>query len=180
MNAKDYNNLDVDLTDVAPVYLPMIKNLVNEKADTRKDARYKLVSKGAVVLPSMYSLFVSKNELLRWEASKIIEELASPESIPFLISLLSAPEADIRWIAAEGLINIGRLSIMPLLKEMKKQHEVRFYLITGAHHVLNELFTKDEKEKFGELLDVLKERKGMQVSIPFLVRKTLKDGAFGG
>lgn len=178
MNAKDYNNVDIELRDVDPEYIPLIKNLVNEKVNTRKEARNKLVEMGAKVLPSIYTLFDSKNELLRWEASKIIQEIASPESIPFMISLLEADEGEIRWIAAEGLIRVGRSSIKPVLEKLINEHNERFYLITGAHHVLGVLFHKDEKERLQPLLDALKEKKGMQVSVPVLARRALAEGSF--
>jgi HEAT repeat protein len=178
MNSKDYNNIDINLKDVEPEYAPMVKNLVNEKVNTRKEARNKLVEMKAKVLPSIYTLFESKNELLRWEAAKIIQEIASPESIPFLISLLEAEESEIRWIAAEGLIQIGRSSIKPLLKKLINEQNEPFYLINGTHHVLGVLLDKIEKERFKQLLNVLKEKKGLQVSIPVLARKALHEGSF--
>lgn len=175
MNQKDFNYLDVNLKDVNPEYATLIRNLVDEKVNTRKAARNKLVEIGEAVLPTMYSLFSSKNELLRWEASKVIQEIASQESIPFMIALLEAEESEIRWIAAEGLIHVGRKTIKPLLHELKKEHEVNYYFYSGAHHVLNKLFDKDEKEQYKQLLNALNGKNGLQETVPFLSEKAVKE-----
>lgn len=177
MNSKDYNNLDLDLKNVNSEIAGLIRNLVNEKVKTRKAARNRLVDLGNQVLPIIYGLFESKNSLLRWEASKVIQEIASHEAIPLLISLLEAEESEIRWIAAEGLIQVGRPSIKPLLEELIKQSEERHFLNAGAHHVLSVLFYEKEKEHFHELLHKLRSI-GLFESIPVLARKALKEGTF--
>ena len=83
-----------------------------------------------------YKLSVSENVLIRMEAVKIIELIADRRSIPEFIRLLDDPEFDIRWIAAEGLIKIGRRSIRPLVKAVR-DNENSIILNEGAHHVLD-------------------------------------------
>ena len=177
MNSNDYNNLDIDLKNVDPEYAGLIKDLVNEKVNTRKLARNRLIDLGDQVLPTIYELFKSKNSLLRWEASKVIQEIASHKTIPFLISLLEDEESEIRWIAAEGLIQVGRSSIRPLLEELIQQSEERHFLNAGAHHVLSVLFSEKEKEHFHELLNALKST-GLFEMMPVLVRRALREGTF--
>jgi HEAT repeat protein len=71
------------------------------------------------------------------EAAKIVELIADRRSIPLLINLLDDKEFEIRWIAAEGLIKIGRRSILPLLKSVR-DGESSYFHNKGAHHVLNQ------------------------------------------
>lgn len=74
--------------------------------------------------------------MLRMEAAKIVELIADRRSIPLLINLLDDKEFEIRWIAAEGLIKIGRRSILPMIKSVRNG-ESSYFHNKGAHHVLN-------------------------------------------
>src|SRR5664280_2213328 len=76
---------------------------------------------GKTVIPQLHRLLDSKNDLLRSEAAKIVEPISDRRSIPFLIRLLDDKEFEIRWIAAEGLIKIGRRSILPLHRTSAKR-----------------------------------------------------------
>ena len=102
----------------------------------------------------MHNLLYSKNDSLRMEAAKITELIADRRSIPLLINLLDDPLFDIRWIAAEGLIKIGRWSICPLLKSVR---DGRNSLLSnrGAHHILLGLVDENEKNKLMSLLQSL-------------------------
>lgn len=75
---------------------------------------------GKTIISQMHKLLDSENDSLRMEAAKIIELIADRRSIPLLINLLDDTKFDIRWIAAEGLIKIGRRSILPLLKSVRE------------------------------------------------------------
>jgi HEAT repeat protein len=88
------------------------------------------------------------------EAAKIVELIADRSSIQFLINLLDDKEFEIRWIAAEGLIKIGRRTILPLLRSIR-DGESSFLHNKGAHHVLLSLLNKNEKNKLTSLLQSL-------------------------
>ena len=55
-----------------------------------------------------------------------------------MLNALEDEEFSIRWLAAEGLINLGKFVVVPLLQEMLKNPDSPF-LRRGAHHVLHEL-----------------------------------------
>lgn len=98
--------------------------LINESLDTddyskKLAARETLMKMGKTIIPQMHKLLDSENDSLRMEAAKIVELIADRGSIPFLLRLLDDKIFDIRWIAAEALIKIGRLSICPLLKSIR-------------------------------------------------------------
>lgn len=103
---------------------------------------------GNSVVKQKYIPLSYKNERLKLELSRIVHTIADRRSIPALINLLDDNEMDIRWIAAEGLIKIGRKSIIPLLISIRDGRIPCF----GAHHVLQNLLTKDEKSALSFLL----------------------------
>jgi HEAT repeat protein len=60
------------------------------------------------IIPQINGPFSVRNERLKSEVSQIISFVADKKSIPALINLLNDKEYDVRWIAAESLIKIGR------------------------------------------------------------------------
>jgi hypothetical protein len=133
--------------------------LINESLDTddyskKLSARETLVMMGNTIIPQVHKLLDSENELLRMEAAKIVELIADRRSIPLLINLLDDPLFDIRWLAAEGLIKIGRRSICPLLKSVRDGRSSLFFN-RGTHHILLDLVNEKEKNKLMPLLQSL-------------------------
>jgi HEAT repeat protein len=108
----------------------------------RKQAREFLVKNGSKSLPFIVVLLDSEKHKHRWEAMKVIAEISSPDSIPLLLNGLVDESGDIRWIASEGLIRVGKFSIKPILELITDKHDSVFVL-NGAHHVISELNTKN-------------------------------------
>jgi hypothetical protein len=106
---------------------------------------------GKTIIPELHKLLVSKNYLIRTEAAKIVELIADKRSIKLLIGLLEDTEFEIRWIASEGLIKIGRRSIKPLLKAVCDSKSTMF-LYKRVHQILNSLLYEDEKLKLSSLI----------------------------
>jgi len=132
---------------------------------TKSNARRYLVDLGKEILPQVNKLLLSKNTHLRKEASKIIELIGDKDSIPTLIELLDDDESSIRWIAAEGLVHIGKESIVPLLNSLIQMGD-NTYLKLGARHVFLKLFSEDEKEYFKPLLLSLKNYNNISILAP--------------
>jgi HEAT repeat protein len=139
-----------------PVYLTKLFNELLDENDFSKkhNARTTLVRIGKRIIPHLHKLLTSKNELLRMEAAKILELIADKRTIPKFILLLDDEEFDIRWIAGEGLIKIGRQSIIPLLKSIRDGKSSYFHN-KASHHVLVSLLSKDEKENLNSFLESL-------------------------
>jgi hypothetical protein len=133
--------------------------LIKESLDTddyskKLSARTTLVQMGKKIIPQIHKLLSTDNDLLRLEIAKITELVADRRSIPALINLLDDPVFDIRWIAAEGLIKIGRRSICTLLKSVRDGRSSLFFN-RGAHHILLCLVDKEERNKLMPLLKSL-------------------------
>jgi HEAT repeat protein len=151
MKNIDNTKIDNALKDFPINLVKLIKESLNTKNSVKKlAARSTLAGMGKAIVPIMHKLLDSEIDLLRMEATKIVELIADRRSIPFLINLLDK-EFEIRWIAAEGLIKIGRRSILPLLKSVR-DGESSYFHNKGAHHVLNALLNESEKKKLRPLL----------------------------
>jgi HEAT repeat protein len=109
---------------------------------------------GEQILPVLYILMDSKSTILRREAIKIMLLIAHSSSIPMAIRMLEDSDGDIRWMAAETLIKIGRICIRPLLKAVFNDSQ-SYYLREGTHHVLSELIRKHDATELKELQHIL-------------------------
>jgi hypothetical protein len=166
--------IDINLNNSPDELGKLIEGLLdNKNFSIKHDARNALVKRGKTIIPQMHKLLASKNVLLRKNAAKIVELIADRRSIPLFISLLYDKESDIRWIAAEGLIKIGRRSILPLLKSIRDGKSSHFHN-KGAHHVLNSLLHEPEKEKLIPLLLSLNDYHELGETAPVEASKALK------
>ncbi len=116
----------------------LIKSLCSNNGQERQKARSALVEKGIRSIDFLMELLNSPKHIYRWEAIKTIEEINAPQSIPIFLDALEDEKSDIRWIAAEGLINLGKLSVEPLLKRLLEKSE-SIFVLEGAHHVFIDL-----------------------------------------
>jgi len=166
MEKKRNKQVDVDVEEFSESVAEKIPDLaeINNYQKKTSTRRY-LSDMGKKILPQIYKLLRSKNMHLRMEASKIIRQIGDKESIPILIDLLDDDEGSVRWIAAEGLVHIGRDSILPLLnKIVEKGNDKNF--MAGARYALLRLFSEEEKEQFQPLLQSLKGRNFMSLLAP--------------
>ena len=166
MNKNDTSEIDITLKDFPENLTSLIKESLDSKNSVKKlAARSTLVGMGKQIILKLHRLLNSENGLLRMEAAKIVELIADRRSIPFLLNLLDDKEFEIRWIAAEGLIKIGRPAILPLLKSIR-DGKSSFIHNKGAHHVLLSLLKEDEKIKLIALLLSLDDAKELGETAP--------------
>jgi HEAT repeat protein len=152
--------------------------LIKESLDTENyskklSARETLVNMGKTIIPQMHKLLDSENDLLRMEAAKIVELIGDRRSIPFLLILLDDTIFDIRWIAAEALIKIGRPSICPLLKSIRDGRSSLIFQ-RGAHHILLALVNENEKAQLVPLLQSLDNYYELRETAPVQASVALK------
>jgi len=121
----------------------LIEELNSKDGIKRQKARIELVKIGNEAIDPLRKLLSSKEHHTRWEAIKAIGEIGSSNSIQLFIDLLEDDKFYIRWLAAEGLINVGQPSIKPLVSALMKDFE-SIYLREGTHHVLKYLETRNE------------------------------------
>jgi hypothetical protein len=155
MKKLHYPDIGINPDDSPEILLRQITGLLESgnNPDIHKTI-IALGNKGTSIVPLLHEIICSEIGHIRVEAVKVLKYLADKRSIPLLIYLLDDSETGIRWIAAEGLVNIGRSCIVPLLKSIRDRKNPA-YLYKGAHHVLNRLLYEDEKEELMPLLHSL-------------------------
>jgi hypothetical protein len=145
----------INLNDSPDILLRKISGLLDDSSyPDLHNAMIALHNLGKNIIPQLHAILCSENAHIRLEAIKIVKKIADKRSIPILIYMLDDSETSIRWAAAEGLVNIGRSCIVPLLKSIRDRRSPA-YLYKGAHHVLNHLLYAEEKEKMQSLLHSL-------------------------
>ena len=117
-------------------------------------SKNELIKEGEKILPVIHELAKSDYASIRKKTIKLIRQFASKSSIPVAIALLEDRENDIRRIAAEALIRIGRSSINPLLEALV-DNGTSFYLRKGAHHVLSELICENDRKELKQLVNLI-------------------------
>ncbi len=152
MNRNDVSEIDITLKEFPDNIASLIKELFDSEDSVNKlAARRTLVALGKQIVSKLHRLLNSENGSIRMEAVKLVELIADRRSIPFLINQLDDKEFEIRWIAAEGLIKIGRQVILPLLRAIR-DGKSSFIFNKGAHHVLRSLLNENEIDKLKSLL----------------------------
>lgn len=149
----------------------LIKRLYSKDGIERQKARHELVEIGVPVIKYLGELQFEPKQQVRWEALKALSQIAAPESIPILINALENDDFDIRWLAAEGLIHIGKSSIKPLLEAIVEKED-SIYLREGAHHILKDLVAKDLYDDDYGIINLL-EKYSVKPELALMAKKNL-------
>jgi len=155
MDKKDYHNRSEKGGGNQTNIKELVRNLGDSDGVIRERARRKLVSIGPSAIDYLAELVYTKNEMLRWEAVKTLSEIVNPVAIPLLIDALEDDKSSIRWLAAEGLIMLGRESVKPLLEALINRTDSVF-IREGAHHFFHDLQNFLPELDLKELLKILK------------------------
>ncbi len=126
----------------------LIKELQSDDAATRFHARYALVKCGHSIVPYVLPLLNSSAEQTRWEAAKIFTSVIDGRTAAALTDILTDESMEIRWLAAEALIELELHSIPPLLEKLEVEFDDPFVL-EAAHHIL---FALKQKKLLSENL----------------------------
>jgi len=79
---------------------------------------------------------------LRWEAVQVLSRIKDPQAATALVTALEDEDINVRWSAMEGLIDLDRAGITPILDALTK-HFYSVWLREGAHHVLHQLKNRE-------------------------------------
>jgi HEAT repeat protein len=144
---------DMLYTTTAPAAEPTtIQQQIDALADTdviaRDRARHALVRLGQAAVRPLMQALDSSDEIVRWEATKALGELADPAAAPALIAALDDQRFAVRWLAAEGLIALKEAGVVALLEALMAASWDNVWLREGAHHVLRSQL----RAPFGHLL----------------------------
>ena len=120
---------------------PLLCSLAGGDPVVREKARETLVAIGKPAVPSLIQLLSNRRPLARWEAAKALRAIADPLAATALVNALDDTDDDVRWVAAEGVIALGREGLQPLLAALLERGQSSWFC-QGAHHVCRVLATK--------------------------------------
>ncbi len=150
----------------------LIAEFRTEDGAQRQRARLSLVGMGKVIIPFVNEYLEDNDERVRWEIAKSLEEMKNPEAAPAMVKLLMDEVPGIRWLAAEGLINLREHGLISLLKGLQVNFHSTLFR-EAALHVLRELNRQDLLDENG--IKILKTLEGPApaVSVPFAATEAL-------
>ena len=114
----------------------LVADLSSEDGLVRVMSRRALVTIGGRSVARLTDALKSTKAVQRWEAAKALGDIGDPAAIGSLIRALEDEMFDVRWLAGEGLIAIGRRAIPPLVRDLVERRD-SVWLMEGAHHVLH-------------------------------------------
>jgi HEAT repeat protein len=132
----------------------LIAALSSSDGLTRQNARARLIEHGHQAVGDLIRTLKHPQEQVRWEAAKALVTIADPAATAALADALSDQDGDVRWLAAEGLIALGRDSVWPVLERLTHRAESEKFR-EAAHHVLHAHFDGDMDELLGPVLSAL-------------------------
>jgi len=116
-----------------------IERLVSSLGDqdylAHPEIRGALISRGKEAVGPLIAAVSSPNGHLRWEAAKILGMMRNPQAAPALVQAMDDDRFGVRWLAAEGLVRMGRAALPALLQALER-HADSPWLRESAHHVL--------------------------------------------
>lgn len=134
---KQYAPIGVKKVTTATIRM-LVNDLCSEDGLVRVRARKHLVALGNQAVRPLKKLLGSKREWVRWEAAKALGQIGDPAAAQALIKALEDNMFDVRWLAAEGLIYMGKSALVPLLQAIRECPD-SFWLREGVHHVLHDI-----------------------------------------
>lgn len=135
-----------------------IKNNIHKLADkdglVREKARKLLVSLGSPAIDYLSEFESHPKDIARWEAVKALADINEPIAAPILVNALEDTNSDVRWLAAEGLSELGEDGLKAVLEALLESPD-SLHLRRGAHHVLANMAKKSPNSELRELLHIL-------------------------
>ncbi len=132
-----------------------VELLFHNDGAVRKEARGHLVRIGRPAIPYMLSLLSHPHDHVRWEACKVLEKIRDPKTANALVGMLLDDDMDVRWVAADALIELEHHAIVPLLELLEEYFE-SVTVREAAHHILHSLkHMKLLDEKTEAVMDTL-------------------------
>lgn len=120
----------------------LVSKLAVKDGEARENARSRLAAIGRPAVLALTEALKQRDKLIRWEAAKTLGEIRDPIAAPALVKALHDRVFEIRWLAAEGLIAMGREALTPLLNELIEYPD-NPWLQQGAHHVISHFAASD-------------------------------------
>jgi hypothetical protein len=134
-----------------------VEDLGNKNGMVRQKARQTLVSMGRAALDLLAELSTHPKAVIRWEAVKALGQISDPAAAPVFINALEDENSDVRWLAAKGLIFLGKDGLISILEALA-EFKTTVFLKEGAHHIVKALYPKFKSAEMKNLISSLGNR----------------------
>jgi HEAT repeats len=166
-HGKHYRDADPDSIRA------LMGDLCSKHPVERWRARMALVDIGEPATPMLIEALESLDQCTRWEAAKTLIDIRDPRAAQAMVEALEDRSFGIRWLAAEGLIRLGRQGLGPLMEALVERSD-SVLLREGAHHVLRVLVGEGLDAHILPVLQAL-ENIAPAVLVPLAAKATLVD-----
>jgi hypothetical protein len=130
---KDVSQIEASITDLAS----------SRGAARRRRARESLAALGEPAITLLIATLTNPNPHVRWDALTVLNEIGGSEAARILVqTLANDPDGGVRWLAAEGLINMRQEGLHVLLQVLA-QGPSSAWLREGAQVVIRSLAVKE-------------------------------------
>jgi len=120
----------------APTIDGLIQQLGDRDGVTRERARRSLAMLGPTAIEPLLQALKHRKSRVRFEAAMCLRDIGDRRAIDGLVEALADRTFEVRWVAAEGLINIGRPVIPVVLRALMERADST-WLRDGCRHVLS-------------------------------------------
>jgi HEAT repeat protein len=127
-----------DLPEARSRLEALLAGLHSRDGIVRQKAREALTAMGRPAVHPLIPLLGDPEEDVRWEAAKALSDIGDAGAASALVIALEDGNSGVRWLAAVGLIAVGRDSLVPMLEALRERPDSA-WLRDGAHHVLHAL-----------------------------------------
>jgi len=125
-----------DAVSCAPSIDGLLQQLGDRDGVTRERARRSLVSLGGPAVEPLLGALKHRKSRVRFEAAMCLRDIADRRAVDGLVVALADRTFEVRWVAAEALINVGRPVVPVVLHALMEQADST-WLRDGCRHVLS-------------------------------------------
>ena len=157
----------------------LVARLGSRNGVQRYAARHALVTLGERAIDPLIAALSAQRDVTRWEAAKALGEMHAARAAPALIQALECDDTEVRFLAGEALVGLGRAALLPLCEALLTRPD-SVLLREGAHHVLRALNDGPLADIVGPVLAMLDHYEpelAVPLSAEAAVRKLKQRGA---
>jgi len=130
----------------APVCATTSDGLISQLNDrdgiVRERARRALIAMGPKAVEPLLNALKHRRSRVRYEAAMCLAAIADRRAVDGLVQALGDRAFEVRWVAAEGLIGIGRFAVPAVLQALMAGADSA-WLREGCRHVLSHFAGRD-------------------------------------
>lgn len=127
------------LSDRSSSDADLIAELTSADVQRRLHAQHNLISRGSAAVPALIESLADDDPHVRSAVAQVLAVIAEPSTAPALAARLGDEVAPVRWIAAEGLVALGKAGLAAALRTLADVEAMSPQLKAAVRHILLKL-----------------------------------------